>query len=234
MFCRKRRVNVGYKINWVRVLKFHSAGSVLHVYEAITWWQIYWFCKGQLMFVRSGISDTNKAKINMANNPEHIMHSSLKCWHQWYYIDCQSQHTVWFFVIFFKSITCFGLKRPSAGTSDKTTHRKLLASGFCCLLRSHKQQNNSGSNAERLISKSRLLIPWNRVVLKKLIILQLVKKFLPFYRSWIFVAVFATTDHLSLFWGRKIKSSSTLLIYVKSTYYYPYIYAYGFQIVSIS
>ena len=76
------------------------------------------------MFVRSGVTYNSKACSNTANNPEHIIHSFLKCWLQGYYIDCQSQHTVWSSVIFFKYITCFGLKRPSSGIKDKTTQRK--------------------------------------------------------------------------------------------------------------
>jgi hypothetical protein len=48
------------------------------------------------------------------------------------------------------------------------------------------------------------LTPWNRVVLEKLIVTQLVKEFNAFYETRRFITVFTRACHWSLFWARCI------------------------------
>jgi hypothetical protein len=52
-----------------------------------------------------------------------------------------------------------------------------------------------------------LLIPWSRVLLEKLIVFQLVKKYPEFYWSRKFIIVFTTARHRFLTWARCIQST---------------------------
>jgi hypothetical protein len=52
-----------------------------------------------------------------------------------------------------------------------------------------------------------LLTPWSRVILEKLTVSQLVKKFPPRYRTQRFVAAFTSAHHLSISWARSIQST---------------------------
>jgi hypothetical protein len=52
-----------------------------------------------------------------------------------------------------------------------------------------------------------LLTPWSRVLLKKLTVLQLVKKFPAFYGTRRFLTAFTSARHLSLSWASSIQSS---------------------------
>ena len=51
-----------------------------------------------------------------------------------------------------------------------------------------------------------LLTPWSRVLLEKLLVSQLVKKFHPFYGTRKFITAITTARHLSLFWASSIQS----------------------------
>ena len=51
-----------------------------------------------------------------------------------------------------------------------------------------------------------LLTPWSRVLLEKLTVSQLVKKFPTFYGTRKFITAFTTARHLSLSWARSIQS----------------------------
>ena len=51
-----------------------------------------------------------------------------------------------------------------------------------------------------------LLSPWSRVLLQKLTVPQLVKKFPTFYGTRRFITAFTSTHHLSLSWARSIQS----------------------------
>ena len=46
---------------------------------------------------------------------------------------------------------------------------------------------------------------WSRALLHKLLVPQLLKKFLTFYERWRFITVFTTAHHLSLSWPRWMK-----------------------------
>jgi hypothetical protein len=51
-----------------------------------------------------------------------------------------------------------------------------------------------------------VLTPWSRVLLEKLTVLQLVKKFPAFYGTRRFITAFASARHLSLSWASSIQS----------------------------
>jgi len=51
-----------------------------------------------------------------------------------------------------------------------------------------------------------LLTPWNRVLLEKLTVFHLVKKFPAFYGTRRFITAFTSARHLSLFWATSIQS----------------------------
>jgi len=52
-----------------------------------------------------------------------------------------------------------------------------------------------------------LLTPRSRVLLEKLIGLQLVKEFPAFYRTWRFITALTSARHLSLSWASSIQST---------------------------
>jgi hypothetical protein len=54
------------------------------------------------------------------------------------------------------------------------------------------------------------LTPWSRVLLEKLILTQLVKKFPSNYGTWRFITVFTTACHWSLFWARWIQLTNSM------------------------
>ena len=51
-----------------------------------------------------------------------------------------------------------------------------------------------------------LLTPWSRVLLEKLTVLQLVKKFPAFHGTWRFITALTSVHHLSLSWASPIQS----------------------------
>jgi len=50
-----------------------------------------------------------------------------------------------------------------------------------------------------------LTIPWNRVILEKLTVTQLVKKFTTFYWTWKFITMFTRTHLWSQSWTKLIQ-----------------------------
>jgi len=67
----------------------------------------------------------------------------------------------------------------------------------------------------KLVSRNRLT-PWSRVLLEKLIIPQLVKKFPAFYVTRRFIILFPRAHHLSLFWVRCIHSTPSHPVSLRS------------------
>jgi len=61
-----------------------------------------------------------------------------------------------------------------------------------------------------------LLNSWSRVLFKKLIITQLVKKLPTFYGSQMFITVFVTSRHWSLYWAIWIQSTTSHPISLRS------------------
>jgi hypothetical protein len=57
------------------------------------------------------------------------------------------------------------------------------------------------------------LTSWSRVLLEKLIITQLVKKFATFYGTRKFITIFARAQHWTLLWIRWIHSTSLTLMF---------------------
>jgi len=62
-----------------------------------------------------------------------------------------------------------------------------------------------------------LFAPWNRVLLEKLTVSQLVKKFPAFYGTRRFITAFTSARHLSLSWAWSIQSTSPHPTYWRST-----------------
>jgi hypothetical protein len=62
------------------------------------------------------------------------------------------------------------------------------------------------SNRLQLYSATCLFTPWSTVLLVKLTVLQLVKKFAEFYGTWKFITVFTSYSHMSISWASLIQS----------------------------
>jgi hypothetical protein len=59
-----------------------------------------------------------------------------------------------------------------------------------------------------------LLTPWGRVLLEKLTGFQLVKKFLAFYGTWMFITAFKSAHHLSVSWSDSISPGPRLTVWM--------------------
>ena len=82
---------------------------------------------------------------------------------------------------------------------------------------------NEWMNEYVLLLLTYFLTPWCRVLLEKLIGLQLVKKFPAFHGTWRFITAFTSVHHLSLSWASPIQSiyphpTSWRSILILSTY----------------
>jgi hypothetical protein len=62
-----------------------------------------------------------------------------------------------------------------------------------------------------------LLTPWSTIILKKLTVTQLVKKFPTFYGMKRFITVFTRAHHWSLFWARWIQSTPSHPVSLRSS-----------------
>jgi hypothetical protein len=56
--------------------------------------------------------------------------------------------------------------------------------------------------------------PWNRIILEKLIVAKLVKKFPAFYGTRLFITMFTTARHWSLSWTRWIQPTVSRPVYL--------------------
>ena len=84
-----------------------------------------------------------------------------------------------------------------------------------------------------LIVKFSLFASQNRVLLEKLIASELVQKFPAFYGNWRFVMGLTSVRHMPLSWARSIQSMLPIPIREDPSKYYPSIYAWVFQVLSI-
>jgi hypothetical protein len=66
------------------------------------------------------------------------------------------------------------------------------------------------------------MTPRSRVILDKLTVPQLVKKYPTFYVTWTFITIFITTCHLSLSWARYIQTMTSHPISLRSILILPY------------
>jgi len=67
-----------------------------------------------------------------------------------------------------------------------------------------------------LLKLTNYVTPWSRVLLEKIIITQLVKKFSTFYGTHMFVTMFTRARHWSLSWAGYIQSTTSHPLYLIS------------------
>ena len=122
---------------------------------------------------------------------------------------------------------------PSVNTWGQQ-HRHMMSSRLHTTLGKHVVSFNSITLTHihvpypnTKIKLTYLLIPWSKVLLKKLTRFRLVKKFPAFYGTRRFITAFTSARHLSPSWASSIQS-----IPPHPYQYYPPIYVWVYQVVS--
>ena len=77
----------------------------------------------------------------------------------------------------------------------------------CSHILPEKEKNRVASVSNRAFLLTYLLTPWCRVLLGKLNVLQLVKKFPAFHGTQRFITELTSVRHLSLYWASRIQST---------------------------
>ena len=130
----------------------------------------------------------------------------------------QSFRTRAFCGLFHDAIQCFCPHRDDSRMTgewrneqgvERSAHGLIQAlPGIFVFKEQPKPLNTGQDNRYRELPhyKYSLLTPWCRVLLQKLTVLQLVKKFPAFHRTWRFITAFTSVRHLSLSWSSPIQS----------------------------